>query len=46
MGLLLAVLPAATHPDILLYFAIGQLPMYLLPALLTPLYRRLLPGRA
>lgn len=45
MGLLLAVLPAATDPDILLYFAIGQLPMYCLPALLTPFYRRLLPGR-
>jgi len=46
MALFLAALPATTHPDILLYFAIGQLPMYCLPALLKPVYSRLLPERA
>ena len=42
MALLLAVLPAGVDPDIPLYFALGQLPIYILPAVLTPLYRRLL----
>lgn len=40
MALLLAVLPADVHPDVPLYFALGQFPIYLLPALLTPVYRR------
>ncbi len=45
MGLLLAVLPQSAPPDVLLYFALGQLPMYVMPALLAPLYARLLkPG--
>ena len=43
MGLLLAVLPSDIDPDVLLYFALGQIPIYVMPALLTPLYRRLLP---
>lgn len=43
MGLLLAVMPADVDPDVLLYFALGQIPIYVMPALLTPLYRRLLP---
>lgn len=38
MGLLLAVLPAGLHPDIALYFALAQFPIYILPALLKPLY--------
>ncbi|MBL8658581.1 MAG: hypothetical protein JNM75_02360 [Rhodospirillales bacterium] len=42
MALLLAVLPATTEPSVLLYFAIAQLPIYILPAGLSPLYRRLL----
>lgn len=42
MALLLAVLPAGVDPDIPLYFALGQLPIYVMPALLAPLYRRLL----
>lgn len=42
MALLLAVLPAGVDPDIPLYFALGQLPIYILPAVLTPIYRRLL----
>ena len=40
MGLLLAVLPAGSAPDAILFFALGQLPIYILPALLAPLYRR------
>ncbi|GAA0587343.1 hypothetical protein [Caenispirillum bisanense] len=41
MALLLAVLPAGVDADVPLYFALGQFPIYILPALLTPLYRRL-----
>lgn len=40
MGLLLAVLPAASAPDALLFFAVAQLPVYILPAVLGPAYRR------
>ncbi len=40
MGLLLAVLPAGLHPDIALYFALAQFPIYILPAVLKPLYGR------
>lgn len=42
MGLLLAALPPEADYDVVLYFALAQLPMYMLPFLLTPLYRRLL----
>ena len=42
MGLLLASLPADSDRDILLYFGLAQLPMYMLPALQKPLYRRLI----
>jgi len=45
MALLLAVMPAGAHPDTLLYFAVGQFPIYMLPALLAPLYRRVLGAR-
>jgi BASS family bile acid:Na+ symporter len=46
MGLLLAVLAGTADADLVLYFAIGQLPIYILPALLRPLYRRAgLPAR-
>jgi bile acid:Na+ symporter, BASS family len=41
MGLLLAAFPPGTDADVVLYFAVAQLPMYMLPALLLPLYRRL-----
>jgi BASS family bile acid:Na+ symporter len=44
MGLLLAVLPAGSAPEAMLFFAVAQLPIYMLPALLAPVYRRLLPG--
>jgi BASS family bile acid:Na+ symporter len=40
MGLLLAVLPADSVPDALLFFALAQLPIYMLPAVLGPAYRR------
>ena len=39
MGLLLAALPPGSDFDVVLYFALAQLPMYMLPALLSPLYR-------
>lgn len=41
MGLLLAAFPPGTDQDVVLYFAVAQLPMYMLPAILLPLYRRL-----
>jgi len=44
MGLILAVLPASVDSDIVLYFAMAQFPIYVLPALLRPLYGRLLDG--
>jgi BASS family bile acid:Na+ symporter len=44
LAVVIAVLPAGIHPDILLYFAMMQLPIYMLPALQLPLYRRLLQG--
>ncbi len=42
LGLLLAVLPASADPGLALFFILGQFPIYLLPAALAPLYRRLL----
>ena len=42
MGLILAAMPPGSDADVALYFAVAQLPMYMLPALLLPLYRRLL----
>ena len=44
MGLLLATLPPETGFDIVLYFALAQLPMYMLPAVQKHLYRPLLSG--
>jgi BASS family bile acid:Na+ symporter len=41
MGLLLAAFPPGTDYDVVLYFAVAQLPMYMLPAILLPFYRRL-----
>lgn len=45
MGLLLAVLPESSAPDTLLYFAVAQIPMYTLPALLAPVYNALLKNK-
>ncbi len=41
-ALLMAVLPATADPDIFLFIAAVQVPIYVMPALLQPLYRRLL----
>ncbi len=42
MGILLAAFPAGTDFQVVLYFAVAQLPMYMLPAVMLPLYRRLM----
>ena len=41
MAFVLGAAPAAFHPDVFLYLAVLQFPIYLLPALLRPVYRRL-----
>lgn len=41
LAVLVGSLGAAAPPDVFLYFAVGQLPIYLLPGLLAPIYRRL-----
>ncbi len=48
MMLILATLPPDTEYDVVLFFALAQFPMYTLPALVHPLYRRILDrkGRA
>jgi BASS family bile acid:Na+ symporter len=43
MALYLAVLPATTDPDLLLFFALCQFPLFLSPFLLKPLYARIRP---
>lgn len=40
MAIVLGAAPAAFHPDAFLYLAVLQFPIYLLPALLRPLYRK------
>lgn len=45
MAILLAVVPAGVHPDVPLFIALVQIPIYLMPALARPFYRRLLVGR-
>ena len=42
MGLVLVVLQGRAPFDVTLFFAVAQIPMYTLPALLAPHYRRLL----
>jgi bile acid:Na+ symporter, BASS family len=42
MGMVLVTLADKAEFDVILYFAVAQIPMYVLPGLLTPLYRRLL----
>jgi BASS family bile acid:Na+ symporter len=44
-ALFLAVLPAAADPGVLLFFALGQVPMFLSPFLLRPVYARLRDGQ-
>jgi len=40
MGLVLVSLADRAPPEVLIFFALSQFPMYVLPALLIPLYRR------
>jgi BASS family bile acid:Na+ symporter len=42
MGLLLDALPESADFGVTLFFAVAQIPMFMLPAMLSPLYRRLL----
>ena len=42
MGLVLVALADKADFDVIVFFAMAQIPMYMLPALLTPVYRRLL----
>lgn len=42
MGLVLATLADRADMDIVVFFAIGQLPMYMLPIVVLPIYRRLI----
>lgn len=42
-ALLMAVLPVTADPDIFLFIAAVQFPIYMIPAMLQPIYRRLLP---
>ena len=42
-ALLMAVLPITVDPDIFLFIAAVQVPIYVIPTLLQPVYRRLLP---
>ena len=39
MGLVLVTMADHADPDTIMYFAVGQAPMYTLPVLLTPVYR-------
>jgi predicted Na+-dependent transporter len=41
LAILVGSLGSAVPPDVFLYFAVGQLPIYLLPGMLAPIYRRL-----
>jgi BASS family bile acid:Na+ symporter len=41
-ALLMAVLPVTVDPDIFMFIAAVQVPIYMIPALLQPFYRRLL----
>jgi len=41
LGVILAVLPTGSDPDMLLYFAAGQFPIYIMPAVLRPVMLRL-----
>ncbi|MCZ7566827.1 MAG: hypothetical protein M5U08_25935 [Burkholderiales bacterium] len=45
MGIILVALADKADFDTIMFFALGQIPMYMLPALLRPLYARLLAGR-
>lgn len=42
LAIILAVLPPNVDPDILLFFAVGQFPIYIMPLVLRPVIHRLL----
>lgn len=44
MAILIAAMAGQAEFDVLLFFAIGQLPIYILPAVLRPVYRRIQSG--
>ncbi len=44
MGLVMVALADKADFDVIVFFAMAQIPMYMLPALLRPVYRRLLAG--
>ena len=46
LGLVMVALGDRADFDVIVFFAIGQLPMYILPGLLLPLYRRLIRNAA
>jgi BASS family bile acid:Na+ symporter len=41
MGLVLVALADKANFDVIVFFAMAQIPMYMLPALLFPVYTRL-----
>lgn len=42
MGLVMVALGSNAQFDVIVFFALGQLPIYMLPGMLMPLYRRML----
>lgn len=42
LAIILAVLPESVDSDLPLFFAVGQFPIYIMPMLLKPVFRRLL----
>jgi len=42
LAIILAVLPASVDSDLPLFFAVGQFPIYIMPIILKPVFRRLL----
>ena len=46
MAIMLVLTTGIAGPDMWLYVAVAQLPMYILPMLTNPVYRRLLAGQA
>ncbi len=45
LAIILAVLPVSVDPDLPLFFAVGQFPIYIMPIILKPVFRRLLDRR-
>lgn len=46
LGIILVALADRANFDTVMYFALGQLPMYILPAVLSPFYRRAVRGES